>query len=182
MKTIEDIQVERTFYKREKDNYGTVQRIPYTKFVKRNVEVVASGTRFGYWWIDLIILLVLQFAVGILFALMDFKGFQAQDASQAISFLFFFGYYFLLEHYAGGTVGKLATGYVVINEFAQPISMREAVLRTLSRMIPFEAFSCFSDRGWHDKFSKTYVVKKSEREKLQQLLNDGISLDPDRLD
>ena len=126
--------------------------------------------------------MIFQFGCSMLFKVLDFQGFQAQDILQALSFVFFFGYYFLMELYAGGTVGKLLTGYSVINEFAQPITMREAALRTFSRLIPFEAFSCFGNRGWHDTFSKTYVVHKHELKKLQQLLNNGISVDPDRLD
>ena len=72
----------------------------------------------------------------------------------------FFLYYALSEGLGGTTLGKLICGYTVIDEQANKISFGKAMLRTICRYIPFEQFSCFAERGWHDTLSKTYVVKK----------------------
>ena len=34
----------------------------------------------------------------------------------------------------------------------------QVIGRTLCRFVPFEAFSFFGERGWHDKIPKTRVV------------------------
>jgi hypothetical protein len=36
--------------------------------------------------------------------------------------------------------------------------LRTILLRTLCRFIPFEPFSFFGERGWHDGLSDTLVV------------------------
>ena len=40
--------------------------------------------------------------------------------------------------------------------------MKSVIIRTLVRMVAFEAFTFLNDnaRGWHDTLSVTYVVKK----------------------
>ena len=40
---------------------------------------------------------------------------------------------------------------------------QEILIRSLCRLIPFDAFSFLGapDKGWHDSISKTYVVKKT---------------------
>lgn len=61
------------------------------------------------------------------------------------------------------------------------MSFGTTLLRTISRYVPFEAFSCFGERGWHDTWSKTYVVKRTERNELKKLLK-TIHEDKDILD
>ena len=48
--------------------------------------------------------------------------------------------------------------------------------------VTIEAFSCFGERGWHDQWSKTYVVKRSEKIELQRLLGTLSSKQEDLLD
>lgn len=71
------------------------------------------------------------------------------------------GYYIALESLSGRTLGKLITGTKVVNEQGDKPSLLQILGRSFSRLIPFEAFSFFGSegRGWHDSFSKTYVVK-----------------------
>jgi uncharacterized RDD family membrane protein YckC len=96
------------------------------------------------------------------------------------------GYYFICEKTMQRTIGKFATKAVVINQYAEPADDGSLIGRSFSRLVPFEAFSCLSDRGWHDRWSKTYVVTTDERDKLKRLLNEQqgvfISDDPDLLD
>jgi uncharacterized RDD family membrane protein YckC len=52
----------------------------------------------------------------------------------------------------------------VVDENGDRPGTLQIVIRTLVRFVPFEAFSvAFADdgRGWHDRWSQTYVVRKS---------------------
>ena len=62
-------------------------------------------------------------------------------------------------------------GRLVIDEYALKPEPGKIVLRSLSRLVPFEAFSCLGDRGWHDRWTQTFVVDKQEAETLWNLIN-----------
>lgn len=51
------------------------------------------------------------------------------------------------------------------------------ILRTLCRLIPFEALSCLGEksRGWHDRLSRTWVISEFELKKIQQLQQENLS-------
>ena len=95
-------------------------------------------------------------------------------------------YYFICERTMQRTLGKFATNSVVINEYGEAPELGSLVGRSFSRLVPFEALSCLSDRGWHDRWSKTYVVTTEERDILKRLLNEQqgyfVSDNPDLLD
>ncbi len=129
---------------------------------KETSEIIYAslGARFGNYIIDSIFIRLLIIIIdGILiwnFNLIDIELYF-------INFVVFFFYYFLFEGSYGRTLGKLITGTKVIDENGQIPSASAILIRTLSRLIPFEAFSFLGSKplGWHDRFSKTYVVKKS---------------------
>lgn len=175
-KSIEDITIKRTFYKNHRDAFGNRVREPYEKEVKRKVNVVSGWPRFGHYILDAII-------CGIIINGLDFALLQANaDFSTSLRFGFFayqisflnyfviVAYYFICEKTMQRTIGKFATDSVVINQYAEPPAVDSLIGRSFSRLVPFEAFSCLSDRGWHDTWSKTYVVKTEERDKLKRLL------------
>jgi uncharacterized RDD family membrane protein YckC len=60
----------------------------------------------------------------------------------------------------GKTLGKLITGTRAVNEDGTFITFKTALLRSLSRMVPFEPFSAFGDPSypWHDRWTRTYVI------------------------
>ena len=178
VQTIEQIKEERTYYRREKDAFGNVTRVPYTAMVPRPVEVVTPGWRFLYFIIDSIFLqIILAFVAFILrVGLLSDQFITQEDVrmynllSPSLGLFVSFGYYTITEAKFGGTPAKLIFGYRVIDQYARPVTMSQTALRTLIRWIPFEAFSCLGDRGWHDRWTKTYVVKKEEQFTLQNLL------------
>ena len=187
MKTIEDLKIEKTFYKREKDFLGNVTRTPYTKMMPRKPEVVSPGVRFGYYFLDLITFYLIQIIFGVLIGVIlvatrSSFGPEVNILFQLVSYAIWFFYYAIFETYLGGTVGKLICGYTVINNRAERITFGQGMLRTVIRMIPIEAFSCFGERGWHDQWSKTYVVKRSEKIELQRLLGTLLNRQEDLLD
>jgi uncharacterized RDD family membrane protein YckC len=61
-------------------------------------------------------------------------------------------------------LGKYITNTKILTEEGQKPEVDKILYRTLSRMIPFEAFSFFGEagRGWHDSISKTVVVDLSK--------------------
>lgn len=74
-------------------------------------------------------------------------------------------YYIAMEGLFGLTIGKWITGTRVVDEHGAPPTWRQATLRSLARLIPFEPFSVlFSDdgvaRGWHDSLPRTRVVMR----------------------
>jgi len=79
--------------------------------------------------------------------------------------LFIFLYYALCEGMFGKTLGKMVTRTKVVNESGLPASGQQVFVRTICRFIPVDPFTFFTKdaRGWHDKLSKTKVVKDTYR-------------------
>lgn len=178
MKTIEEIKTDRTYYHREVNASGFVERIPYTVKVKRDVVIVTPLVRLGYFLLDLVFFYILYLLIATVIMALSYLITNDNSVARTIvennnliSYSLFFLYYTLTEFALGGTFGKLICGYVVIDPYANKITFGKALLRTVIRYVPFEAFSCIlNERGWHDRWSKTYVVKKKEKHELRKLL------------
>ncbi len=59
----------------------------------------------------------------------------------------------------GRSLGKLVTHTVAIQKNGAPLRWRDALTRSLCRVIPFEIFSALAGYPWHDKWTNTRVVK-----------------------
>jgi Predicted membrane protein/domain len=137
-----------------------------------NLVPVLPGIRFLNCLIDAIVFYILMIGVaalwGMSLATRSLSVYETQEEINSftgmlylITFSVMLGYYILFEGGTKGrTLGKLITGTVVVKEDGSPIGFREALIRTLCRLIPFEPFSTFSGKPWHDRFSKTWVIKK----------------------
>jgi len=69
-------------------------------------------------------------------------------------------YYTICEKaFKGYTLGKLITGTRAIRDDGGELTLKDAFLRTLSRLVPFEVFSAFGGHPWHDLWTKTMVIK-----------------------
>lgn len=69
-------------------------------------------------------------------------------------------YYTICEKgFRGYTLGKLITGTRAIREDGGELTFRNAMLRSLSRLVPLEVFSGFGIRPWHDSWTRTRVIK-----------------------
>ena len=91
-----------------------------------------------------------------------------------IVYLIRIGYYSLCEIiFNGRTIGKFITGTKAVNDSGTEMEPKTVVLRTLSRIVPFEPFSALGDppNPWHDRWTNTYVidVRKTEQNNLTQL-------------
>ena len=80
--------------------------------------------------------------------------------SYIIAILNYILYYTLCEKlFKGYTLGKLITGTKAIREDFGELTFKDAILRSLSRLVPFEVFSGFSIKPWHDEWTNTMVIK-----------------------
>lgn len=84
--------------------------------------------------------------------------------SNSLAYLLYLAYYVAFEAATDRTIGKYITGTIVVKEDGSKPEFTDIFIRSISRFVPFEALSFFgkSGRGWHDKWSKTYVIKASE--------------------
>ncbi len=141
-------------------------------FEESNVTVkdASLGLRFVNNLIDG---LFIQFGIGYLFEFFTVWLYNQMLGADPMLFIVvnaIFGllvtvlYYSLAEGYSGRTLGKLITGTKVVTESGEEATMSDCILRSLSRLVPFEAFSFLGSepRGWHDRWTKTRVVKASE--------------------
>jgi len=81
-------------------------------------------------------------------------------ASYLIAIVNYLFYYTLCEKlFNGYTLGKLITGTRAIKENGKELSFRDALLRSLTRLVPFEAFSALGGHPWHDRWTGTMVIK-----------------------
>jgi uncharacterized RDD family membrane protein YckC len=193
--TIEELTETKTFYKRDRDAFGNRTKEPYQTEVPRKVNVITGWLRFAHYILDSLIIGGVLFSVN--FALM--YGLEVGVSSEIEvnrvtynliptfdNIIVTVAYYFICERTMQRTLGKFATNSVVINEYGEAPELGSLVGRSFSRLVPFEALSCLSDRGWHDRWSKTYVVTTEERDILKRLLNEQqgyfVSDNPDLLD
>ncbi len=126
-----------------------------------------TGQRFVNYLIDIIIYYALMFAVGIFAGLTSPDSFADESETGAgwyvIALIIWLGYYTFSEGSSGKTLGKLVTGTKVVSGTGDRISYKDAFIRSLCRLVPFEPLSIFFGQGgmWHDKWSRTQVVKKT---------------------
>ncbi|HTJ14279.1 MAG TPA: RDD family protein [Dinghuibacter sp.] len=125
----------------------------------------SAGLRFANFIIDYVILYVISFGAGMLLALSGLVGFAQHPSLEErlrnilIFSIIFVVYYTLMEGATGKTIGKMCTGTRVIrDDTGERITFKDALLRSLSRLVPFEVFSGFGF-PWHDTWTQTTVVR-----------------------
>jgi len=127
-------------------------------------EPASRGRRFGTLVVDYFCYLFMSFLLGMLLAAT--LGPDMQTAIGKIpDFVFgvfvLFVYYGVFEGLWARTPGKLVFGTVVQTIDGGKPSLGQVLGRTACRFIPFEAFSFFGEKGWHDSIPKTRVMRRS---------------------
>ncbi len=125
---------------------------------ENSYEYATTGQRFVNYLIDLIGFYAVFFIVSIVF---NAVGLYSSIAFIYLaSFATFLIYYTVLEGSSGRTLGKLVTKTKAIKVDGSPLNFKNAFLRSLCRMVPFEFFSAFSGgQMWHDRWTDTMVVQ-----------------------
>ncbi|EMY3585014.1 RDD family protein [Flavobacterium psychrophilum] len=78
-------------------------------------------------------------------------------------FIVFILYFILAENMFQKTLGKIITKTKVVNLDGEKPNFVDITIRTFSRLIPFDGISyLYSISGFHDKLSKTIVIKDTE--------------------
>ena len=141
-----------------------------------NPVFASTGKRFLNYLIDGIIFYII--AVILLVAVFYTEDI-ADSASnnlmlRLVAMLMFAVFYFLSELiFKGRSIGKFITGTKAVNADGSDMRVETILLRSLSRVVPFEPFSAFGGHPWHDKWTRTHVidVRKTEQNNLglQQL-------------
>ncbi len=132
------------------------------------LERASVGARFLNFIIDIIVfylvevvLLAILYRAGII----DRETLVSPEAGAyferlLIGTVFLIGIYTLIEGATKGrTLGKLITGTQAVKHDGSQITFKDAFIRSLCRMVPFEPFSALGGTPWHDKWSNTQVVK-----------------------
>jgi uncharacterized RDD family membrane protein YckC len=173
LKKITDLETEKVYYKFETNALGDKVKVPYTIKVEREVEYVIGWSRYGHYLIDMIVvdvvIIILIFGIHVFLPQFLPKPYWFWIGFSMLIWMF---YYFIFESTMQRTVGKMLTKCIVINEYGNKPDISSIAARSVFRMIPFEMFSCLNGLGWHDQWSKTYVVTNREHENLRLLLKD----------
>jgi len=153
------------------NKHFTVETYPSTDLLadfEINLQQASHGKRFANYLIDTIIyVIVLSFGYAA-FLLMTHSLDDNTDTSILTNILLSLVLglmYGLVEGVTKGkSLGKLITGTRVVNTDGSDISFKTAVLRGLSRLVPFEPFSALSSPSypWHDKWTNTYVIDERQ--------------------
>lgn len=159
----------------------------------------SKGNRFANYIIDRIIFYALFFGLSFLVGTIVYTFFTDTTAfdellyemenmnallDALITSLIFVAFYIATEVLLKGkTVGKYVTKTLVVMEDGSKPKVSDIALRSLCRMIPFDALSFLGSegRGWHDSISKTYVVDekrfKAKRNAQNELDQIGVPQD-----
>jgi uncharacterized RDD family membrane protein YckC len=127
----------------------------------------SSGKRLANYIIDLVSFYVFMYLFSYVLVNLSYDlaviiyGDGHEIAGRLIVLLFYGMYMGLIEAvFKGRSFGKLITGTIAVNNDGSRINGQTALLRGLSRAVPFNALSALGSPcyPWHDKWNKTYVV------------------------
>ncbi|MFC4741042.1 RDD family protein [Flavobacterium ponti] len=148
-----------------------------------NDMLASKGKRLANFVIDYFIRIVLVFGFGIVVAIYahsvgDEDILYAMENMNTITeyligFLFLFIYYLIFESINGRTIGKYITNTKVLMIDGSKASSDKVLMRTLSRIVPFEFLSFLGndDKGWHDTWTDTVVVDIKKYEEIKNSRN-----------
>lgn len=138
-----------------------------------SLEHASVGTRFLNLLIDVIFFYGIIILIGAVFGIIFMStgedietSFLAREDAGSIflqyivSYSVYIGLYTLLEGASGKTLGKLITGTRALKTDGSNLTWKDAFMRSLCRIVPFEAFSAFGGHPWHDRWTDTIVVKE----------------------
>ena len=143
---------------------NTVQ--PTASAALAEMKVASTGQRFLTFFLDMVFVYISFFILG---AALHAIGLDALLAGRGYGFgiAVIILYYVLQEATYCRTLGKVIAGTKVVKADGTPVSVGQAVIRSICRFIPFEQFSFFGGKGhpvgWHDKIAKTKVVSVSDK-------------------
>lgn len=170
---ITEIYEDRVLTRTERNEFGQWENVQKEVRYKRPVNDLTAGLRLVNFIIDISAFRILGYVL-------EELEFINTIPFSGLIFLFLFPIYYVLgEFYFQQTVGKFFTKSIVVDEHGDKPDFQTILVRTVIRFIPFEPFSFFANnRGWHDKWTKTYVIRKDDLERTKELMNNPDNLVP----
>jgi uncharacterized RDD family membrane protein YckC len=157
---------------------NTLQGTPCQEHLLDDIDhplvLAPSGKRFANYIIDLIVIYIAWKAFFKYLGLRIVLTMIGPDDGKAaiylkvgvVAFLFDISLMAAIEFFGHGrSPGKLLTRTRAVNNDGTPITFKTAVLRRLSRMVPFEAFSALASHPepWHDRWTNTCVIDDNKK-------------------
>lgn len=146
-----------------------------TKYTIPNYILASKNTRFLNLIIDILImrltiwiliitteLIFFEYKLGIISRVDSFDKMETYLFWSITSFF----YYTITETFLSRSLAKYFTKTIVVLEDGSKPKPMDILARSALRLIPFEYFTFLRGRkpGWHDEYSKTFVVIKSKLE------------------
>jgi uncharacterized RDD family membrane protein YckC len=130
------------------------------------VTTVKMERRILQYLIDLVAIIIITLILG--------SPVNIHLLDELLGFVFLL-YFLSFESIAKTTLGKIIMQHKIISTKFIEISFVNILIRNLCRIIPFDPFSCLDDYsfGFHDKFSKTFVVSAKEYIRIENILQDN---------
>lgn len=148
-----------------------------------NEMLASKNQRFANYIVDLIIHNIIN-TIPLVFAWLLFEFFGNDMLSIwldemntivdfLISYLIIIVYYIIMETLTGRSIGKYVTDTKVLMADGSEPNPHSIFIRSLCRLIPFNALSFLGEksRGWHDSLSKTVVVDVKKYNKEIEMVN-----------
>ncbi len=133
-----------------------------SKHVYKNL--ASNGLRFANMLIDQIAIYVLIIVFGAFVEVVASDLSEEYAAFLGLMTIFLpIGYYWAFESLTGKTLAKFVTRTRIVKLDGSHPTAINVLGRTLSRYIPFDAFSFLGQegKGWHDSVPKIYVIRES---------------------
>lgn len=125
------------------------------------IQTALSGRRFINLIVDMILFRIAGILLLVPFLNTDFI--QTLTSNPGLDWLFgiclLFFYYFIFEAVLQRTPAKFVTGTKVIMQDGSKPDIHTIAMRTLSTFVPFEPLSGNNGTYWHDRWTKTRVVR-----------------------
>ena len=146
--------------KKREEGGAVIEEFDVTPKWQRYLHALTDGLLAYLLWLT-----IMQSFIGIF---MRGDGYKNFEDKKLIIWVTMFGsffiirvvYYLLFEGIWGATPGKFLTGSTIRDEKGERVPFRIIAYRTVWRFIPFDNISFFWWRGWHDRFSDTWVCKE----------------------
>ena len=170
MQKITEIYEYRNLTREERDQFGRIQMVKKDIRCKREVDSASAGKR-------ILNLLIDYGCLSVFSCLLYFN--PSTKSYMGIIILIYPLYFILTEYYFQQTLGKKITKTKVVDVYGKRPSLKQIVLRTLIRALSYDGITFLvRDRGWHDTWTKTYVLSIEEIEEIEELLQDEENLKP----
>ena len=160
-------------------NEANLQETEQHLFTEEDIyqyEYASTGQRFLNMLIDNILMnyglsyltgTIVGYLIGTFFPDLALSLFSNPESMEILLFGVILAYFNHIVYYTfceklfrGYTLGKLITGTRAIRTDGQELTFKNTFLRSLSRLVPFEALSIWFGNGlWHDRWTKTMVIK-----------------------